>query len=182
MVDVKRIKYPRTMNMPHSKSNSSDDVWWKDYSAFEGKEVIVSEKLDGEATSIYPDGTVHARSLETAHHPSRSWIKQYASMFHRDIPEGYRVCGENMYAWHSIFYAELPTYFFVYGIYDDNNRCISWDEVEDMCLMLDLKTVPVIYRGQWDQPLQNLRVALEFFCPITNFGFHHANATIQDIR
>lgn len=152
-----RKKYPRTMNFPWSQSNSSDDVWWKDSSPFFGKQVIVTEKLDGECTSIYPDGTVHARSLETSHHPSRSWVKKFAAAFAHEIPEGWRICGENLYAWHSIFYTDLPTYFFVYGIYDDKNICLSWDQVEEMCVLLGLQTVPVIYKGEWDESLvQNL--------------------------
>mgnify|MGYP001619986066 CR=1 FL=1 len=146
-----RIKYPRTMNFEWSGSNSSDDVWWKNCDAFKDQRVVMTEKLDGECTSIYPDGTCHARSLETAHHPSRSWIKKYAATFAHDIPEGWRVCGENLYAWHSIYYIDLPTYFFVYGIYDHNNICISWDQTVEMCELLGINTVPVIYQGEWDE-------------------------------
>lgn len=150
---MNKIKYPRTMNFSWSKSNSSDDVWWRDSNPFYGEDVVMTEKLDGECTTIYQDGTVHARSLDSNHHPSRSWIKQQAARFAHEIPKGYRICGENLFAWHSIFYTDLPTYFFVYGIYDNNNNCLSWDEVEEMCEMLDLHTVPVIYHGAWDEKL-----------------------------
>lgn len=146
-----RTKYPRTKNLPFSQSNSSDDVWWKDCAAFEGKHVVVTEKLDGECTTIYPDGWTHARSLDSGPHPSRSWIKQYAASWAYEIPQGYRVCGENLYAWHSIFYTELPTYFFVYGIYDADNLCLSWKDTEEFCQLLGLHTVPVLYRGLWDE-------------------------------
>ena len=146
-----KIKYPRTMNFPFSRSNSSDDVWWKNCSLFVGQDIVMTEKLDGECTTIYPDGHVHARSIDTNHHPSRSWVKQLAGRIARDIPDGWRICGENLYAWHSIFYTDLPSYFFVYGIYDQNNFCIGWDQVEEICELLDLQTVPVIYRGQWDE-------------------------------
>ncbi len=130
-----RTKYPRTMNLPWSGSESSDDVWWKDATAFDGKEVVVTEKMDGEATSIYPDGHVHARSIDTRHHDSRSWVKRLAASIAHDIPEGYRICGENVFAWHSIFYIDLPTYFFVYGIYD-GDLCLSWDDVKDDIVLL----------------------------------------------
>lgn len=148
-----RIKYPRTMNFSWSKSNSSDDVWWKDCKSFEGREVVMTEKLDGECTTIYQNGIVHARSLETTHHPSRSWVKQLAGRIAHQLPPRWRICGENLFAWHSIFYTDLPTYFFVYGIYDQNNNCVSWDQVEEMCEMLDLHTVPVIYQGDWNEEL-----------------------------
>ena len=145
-----RTKYPRTMNLPWSHSESSDDVWWDDCADFEGKEIVLTEKLDGECTTIYPDGHVHARSIDTSHHPSRSWIKQEAARFAHDIPAGYRICGENVFAYHSIFYTELPSYFFVYGIYD-GDRCLSWDDVEELCVLLELQTVPVIHRGTWEE-------------------------------
>jgi hypothetical protein len=145
-----RTKYPRTMNLPWSGSESSDDVWWQDTMPFDGEEVVVTEKLDGECTSIYPDGHIHARSIDTRHHDSRSWVKQLTARIAHDIPKGYRICGENVFAWHSIFYKELPTYFFVYGIYN-GDYCVSWDEVEEICELLELQTVPVIYRGLWDE-------------------------------
>ena len=145
-----RTKYPRTMNMPHSGSNSSDDVWWEDCAPFDGKEVVVTCKLDGECTTIYPDGHVHARSIDTNHHPSRSWIKAFAAGVSYQFSDGTRICGENVFAWHSIFYTELPSYFFVFGIYNDE-VCVSWDEVSQICETLDIQTVPVIYRGVWDE-------------------------------
>lgn len=148
---MERTKYPRTFNLPHSQSNTSDDVWWEDCKLFEGKEVVVSEKIDGECISIYPDGHVHARSIDSRHHASRSWVKALAARIAHDIPQGFRVCGENLYAFHSIFYTELPSYFFVYGIYDEENNCISWDDVVEFCALLNLETVPVLYRGPWDE-------------------------------
>lgn len=150
---MERTKYPRTFNLPWSGSETSDDVWCSDCRFFEGKEVVVTEKIDGENTTIYPDGHTHARSVDSKHHPSRSWLKQYASTFAYQIPETLRICGENVFAYHSIFYDGLPSYFLVFGIYDDKNRCLAWDEVEDYCELLGLYTVPVLYRGPWDEKL-----------------------------
>lgn len=147
---MSRVKYPRTMNFAWSESNSSDDVWWKDSTRLAGKQVVVTEKMDGECTSIYPDGHIHARSIDTQHHPSRSWVKQLAGQIAHEIPQGWRICGENVYAYHSIFYTELPSYFLVYGVYD-GDRCLSWADTEEICSLLGLHTVPVIYKGLWDE-------------------------------
>jgi hypothetical protein len=145
-----RVKYPRTHQLPFSQSNSSDDVWWKDCSNFVGQEVVVSEKLDGESVAIYPDGFTHARSIDSGHHASRSWIKAFAPTFAWKIPEGHRICAENLTAWHSVFYTDLPTYLFVIGIYD-NQTCLSWDDTLALVKHLNLITVPVLYRGIWDE-------------------------------
>jgi hypothetical protein len=147
-----RIKYPRTMNFPWSGSNSSDDVWWKDATRFKGKRVIMTEKMDGECTTIYPDSHVHARSVDTDRHPSRTWVKQIAASFAYELPETMRMCGENVYAYHSIFYTELPSYFLAFGIYD-GDTCISWDEMKEFCEILGVHTVPVLYDGIWDEDL-----------------------------
>ena len=148
-----RVKYPRTFHLPWSDSSSSDDCWWgaKDLkNNFGDKEVVMTEKLDGECTTVYPDGHIHARSIDSKHHPSRSWMKSFTSEFAYKIPDGWRVCGENVYAFHSIFYKKLTSYFFVYGVYD-RDRCIPWDDVEKLCEELGLMTVPIIWRGQWDE-------------------------------
>jgi hypothetical protein len=145
-----KVKYPRTWHLPWSDSNSSDDVWWKDCSGFEGHEVIVTEKLDGENTNLYRE-YMHARSLDTSHHPSRDWMKKFWGGIRYDIDPGYRFCGENLYAYHSILYTELPTYFFLFGIYDDRNVCFSWDHIVDYAAVLGLTTAPVLYRGIWDE-------------------------------
>ena len=56
-----RVKYPKTRHF-HFSNTSSDDVILGDYSGFKGEEVVVTEKMDGENTTIYRDG-MHAREL-----------------------------------------------------------------------------------------------------------------------
>lgn len=148
-----RTKYSRTPHLPFSPGATDDDRMLRDCFCFESKEIVITEKLDGECTTVYSDGYTHARSLDSASHPSRSWIKQYASQWAHELEPGFRVCGENLYAFHSILYTQLPTYFFVFGIYDSDNRCLSWSETEDWCSLLGLHTVPVRYRGPWRQDL-----------------------------
>lgn len=148
----KLVKYPRTMNFPWSDSNSSDDVWWTqaDVDRLIGRDIVTTEKLDGECTTMYSDH-IHARSMDSGHHPSRAWVKKLHGTIAHEIPKDWRVCGENLYAYHSVFYTDLPGYFFVFGIYDDKNRCLSWDDTLEMCELLGLQTAPVIYRGPWDE-------------------------------
>ncbi len=141
-------KYPRTPHLPWSISATSDDVWSD--ANFVDQEVIVTEKMDGECTTMYSDH-IHARSISSNHHPSRSWVKQLHASIQKDIPQGWRICGENLFAYHSILYTDLPSYFMCFGIYDDKNTCLSWDDTVDLCTMLGLETVPVIYRGKYDE-------------------------------
>jgi len=147
-----RCKYPRTFHFPWSPGATSDDKVLDSVGHFVGRRVVVTEKLDGENTSIYADSYSHARSMDSAHHPSRAWIKaQVAPLMVGNLPEGWRVCGEGVYARHSIGYDRLPSYFLVFAIYDENNRCLSWDETVEWCALLGLEHVPVIYDGPWDE-------------------------------
>ena len=150
------MKYPRTMNLPWSDTQSRDDVFIQDCSCFEGKQVVITEKLDGENTNLYgvsdqyPNGRFHARSQETNHHPSRTWIKQLLAGICFQIPKCDQLCGENLYAHHSIFYTELPSYFFLFNMVRDY-VVLSWEEIEYTAESLFLETAPVLYRGLWDE-------------------------------
>ena len=144
------IKYPRTLHLPFSLGRSSDDKVLHSTEHFHGKQVVVTEKMDGENCSIYRDA-IHARSLDSANHPSRAWVKQLQAAIGHDIPADYRLCGENMYAKHSIAYNNLPSYFMLFSIWDGQNNCLNWDSTEEWAKLLDIETVPVIYRGIYDE-------------------------------
>lgn len=151
---MEKLKYPRTYHFPWSLGSTDDDkILTQDEvnSIFENQLVIVTEKLDGENTTIYFDGTMHARSLDSQSNETRSWVKHLATNLIRTIPNNWRICGENVYAKHTISYDELSTYFYVFGIYDDNNNCLSWDDTVKYCHEWKLQTVPVKYYGIWDQ-------------------------------
>jgi RNA ligase len=117
-------KYCRTYHLPFSRGLINDDKRIEDEFCFDGKTVEISIKLDGENSSIYNDG-YHARSLSSAHHPSRTWLKGFIPTFQHLIPENWRICGENLYAKHSIEYTELETYFYVFNIWNAENYCLS---------------------------------------------------------
>lgn len=146
------VKYSRTMHLPWSPGLTNDDRVHKDLSGFEGQEVIVTEKLDGENTSMYRD-YFHARSLDSDSHPTQSWARQFHAKMKHNIPEGWRVCAENLYAKHSIKYINLPSYLIAFSIWNEKNQCLSWDDYVEWCRLLELTGQEVIYRGIWDEKL-----------------------------
>jgi hypothetical protein len=144
------VKYPRTHHLPWSEGVNDDDRVLPSLEAFQEQRVIVTEKMDGENTTLYRDYT-HARSVDGRGHPSRNWVKQFWSRMSADIPEGWRVCGENLYARHSIQYDELPTYFMGFSIWNERNVCLSWDETLEWFALMGVTPVPVLYDGPFDQ-------------------------------
>lgn len=93
---------------------------------------------------------LHARSLDSKHHESRSWLKALHGQIKHEIPDDWRICGENMYARHSIPYTNLESYFYVYSIWE-KGRALSWDDTVAYCDVLSLSHVPVLWRGTWDE-------------------------------
>ena len=152
------VKYPRTLHLPWSDTIGDDgDHVLESLHAFEGQEVVVSEKLDGENTTLYRTH-LHARSLDSGHHPSRGWIKNFHARLAPHIPSGVRINGENLFALHSIPYESLPSYFVVFGIWR-GDTLLSWDETTELCTDLEarrgelLATAPVLFRGEWNEKM-----------------------------
>jgi len=144
------VKYPRTHHLPWSQSINSDDRVIESLAAFIGKRVIVSEKMDGENTSMYSD-YIHARSVDGRSHASRDWVKGYWGRISIDIPPQWRLCGENLFAKHSIHYTELETYFMGFSLWNERNVCLSWDATLEWFELMGVTPVPVLYDGIFDE-------------------------------
>lgn len=145
-----RVKYPRTYHLPWSPGVTKDDRVMPSTEVFEQNEVVITIKMDGENTTLYQD-YLHARSINYEPHESRSRVKAMHAAIARDIPEGWRVCGENLYAKHSIGYTSLAAHFLVFSVWDATNTCLSWDETIEWATLLGFKTVPLLYRGGWNE-------------------------------
>ncbi|WP_329391219.1 AAA family ATPase [Streptomyces sp. NBC_01351] len=152
-----RTHYPRTPHLPWSPGAAADDVRASGLAGLAGREVVVTEKLDGENTTLYADG-LHARSLDSAHHPSRAWVKGLQGRIGAGIPDGRRVCGENLYARHSIPYEDLDSWFYGFSVWD-GERCLDWDRTVRFLRGLGVPTPRVLWRGVFDErALRKLRL------------------------
>ncbi|MFB7782972.1 RNA ligase family protein [Streptomyces vinaceus] len=152
-----RTHYPRTPHLPWSPGAAADDVRAAGLAGLAGREVVVTEKLDGENTSLYPDG-LHARSLDSGHHPSRAWVKGLQSRIGPGIPAGWRVCGENLYARHSLPYEDLDSWFYGFSVWD-GEHCLDWDRTVRFLHGLGVPTPRVLWRGVFDErALRRLRL------------------------
>lgn len=146
-----RVKYPRTYHLPWSPGVTDDDRVMDDPDAtFGDARVVVTEKVDGECTTMYRD-YLHARSVDYAPHPSRDRVRALHASIAHDIPEGWRLCGENVYAQHSIAYDALPSYFLLFSIWNDRNECLSWEDTDLWARLLGLQVVPRLWIGPWPE-------------------------------
>ena len=143
------MKYPRTPHLPFSPGATSDDKWISQKSLESLKtssDLLVTEKMDGGNITFYRD-YFHGRSIDSGVH---AWEKRTASLWGQvryEIPDKWRISGESMYARRSVSYEDLPGVFMVFGIWDETNTLLSWDDTQEWADLLGLPVVPVLYRG-----------------------------------
>jgi hypothetical protein len=109
--------------------------------------LVITEKLDGENCGMSSKG-VYARSH--AAFTTSPWSREVRSIHEgikSSIDEDVFIFGENMEGIHSIEYSNLTSYFYIFGV-RDNNIWIPWEGVEEYAYLLDLPTVPVLFKGQ----------------------------------
>jgi len=144
-------KYGRTFHLPRSPGATSDDKIMASINGLKIGDLVVTEKMDGENTTIHAGGC-HARSPDGGYHSSRDWIKAFGAGIAPQLAEDERIIGENLYARHSITYHSLPSYFlgFAWIIGDEIQ---PWDMTLARFQELNIQHVPIMYRGPYKQSL-----------------------------
>lgn len=148
-------KYPRTFHFPFSEGATNDDRIQSDWQSILQHELVVTEKLDGENSCIKSSG-VYARSHGAVNR--NPWARPMWDIWERvgHTLGDLHIFGENMYAVHSITYAEMEHYFYIFAI-RDGDTWLSWNEVLEYAQILELPVTPVVQRGHFtEQTLKNL--------------------------
>lgn len=156
-----KTKYPRSYHFSYSPGAKNDDRINNDVSTLLGPDIIITEKMDG-SNCAFSNVAVFGRShVEPT---KNSWdVKMWElhSRIKSDIEDDMFIFGENMYGVHSIEYSELTSYFYMFGI-RYKNTWLSWDDVEEYSYLLDIPTVPVLFKGMTtvDKVLEKLVIDL----------------------
>jgi hypothetical protein len=145
-----KTKYPRTYHLPYSLGLGNDDkkaVDWQENII--GKEIVITEKLDGQNSSMTING-VFARS-----HSTPSTFDWDRNLWERGgtydqiktwLDEDTIIYGENLYGIHSIEYNRLPAYYFIFALRIEDDFT-SWEIVEGYSELVEIPTVPVLFKG-----------------------------------
>ena len=123
-------KYARSFHLPWSLGTTSDDRISKSVDSLIGINIVITEKLDGSNTAFTKNGVYGRSHVEFTRNPwdIKSW--DIWNRISRNIDEDVYIFGEGMYGIHSIEYSNLKSYFYIFGV-RDNNIWISWDQVEE---------------------------------------------------
>jgi len=147
------MKYPRTYHVPFSPGATKDDKKLKDgwFEYYRGKEIVVTEKLDGENSCLCQKG-VFARS-----HGAETRSPWSINLWGDNglywkvkglIDDDLLIFGENLYGEHSIHYEKLRDYFHVFACYNETtDKWWSWDDVKFVSKVLGVPHVPTLWRG-----------------------------------
>ena len=141
-------KYLRTPHLPFSPGGTNDDRRLKSVDHLLGKEIVITEKMDG-SNLCFTSGGVFARSHSgPPRHPSFDAAKAAWAMLRPKIQDNESNFGEWCLACHSIIYSALPGFFLFFGVrLDVTQEWLSWDEVIARGQDLDVPTTPVLWRG-----------------------------------
>lgn len=151
-------KYGRTFHLPISPGATNDDKIMPSIEGLMVSDLVITEKMDGENTTIHHHGT-HARSPDSRYHPSRDWIKRFAACISPKLEANERIVGENLFARHSISYDALTSYFLGFSwIIGDEIQ--SWDLTVKRFKSLGITPVPILYRGPFEKDLFEETAAL----------------------
>lgn len=141
-------KYNRTPHFPWSKGSTNDDKIAKDISSLIGCPIVITEKCDGSNTCLEKNGCFSRAHSGPPTHPSFDQFKALHASLKHHINDGLQIFGEWLYAKHSIQYSKLPGYFLLFALRDlEKDEWCSWDDVEMWSRILNLPTVPVLYKG-----------------------------------
>ena len=140
-------KYNRTYHLPWSPGSTNDDRISNNVESLIGIEIVITEKLDGENTGMKDEG-VYARSH--AAFTTSAWSREVRQLHKMKVEgqlgEDVFLFGENMEGIHSIEYTNLDSYFYIFGV-RDSGVWIPWYQVEEYSYLLDIPTVPVLFKG-----------------------------------
>lgn len=157
------IKYPRTPHLFGSQGTADDKHLGEKESVrfINHQSLIAEEKIDGTNVGIHfgTDGQLFLQCrghlITEGMHAQYDLFKQWALVKRNELEsrleDRYILFGEWVYARHSVYYTNLPHYFFEFDIYDKTRHAFL--DLRQRLERLDgsgIETVPIVHRG----PLQ----------------------------
>lgn len=142
MILIDQFSYPEIYHFPWSKRNNQGDLGIETFSRygvipsiqqFEGLQIVVTEKYSDKCLSLHQN--LSSQLLEN------KWDKRFSK-----LPQEYKIIGRNLKKGNILFIE----WFEVISIFDENNVCLSWEEIEFYCKLLNFRMIQVIWKGIWD--------------------------------
>ena len=143
-MSASRVKYPRTPHLPWSPGMTSDDrvVSQDGIFTLSSSPLVMTEKMDGGNVTLMRDA-FYARSTDSGTPRWEKFAKAEWARVAHDIPDGWRVSAESMWARRSVPYEGLDSPVLVFGMWSKTSL-LSWEDTQEWAAILGLSTVPVL--------------------------------------
>ena len=139
-------KYNRSNHLFFSPNLQNDDRKADTIDTLLNREVIITEKLDGSNTCFTKEFCFGRSHAAPTNNPWDVKVRELHSILKHSLSEDLWLFGEGMEAIHSITYSNLTSVFYLFNI-KYGNKWLSWQEVEEYAYLLNIPTVPVLYKG-----------------------------------
>jgi hypothetical protein len=154
------IKYPRTPHLFGSQGTEDDKHLGEPESNrfIADQSLIVEEKIDGTNVGIHFTsagqmvlqcrGHLITQGMHAQYDLFKQWTAVKRDIIEERLEDRHILFGEWVYARHSVYYRQLPHYFFEFDIYDKEQEAFL--SLEQRLTLLDgtgIETVPVLHRG-----------------------------------
>lgn len=136
-------KYSRSLHAPPSLGTTSDDRFLPPnyLEAFAAMDrLVLTEKLDGQNNCFNKHGVFARTHAAPSAHPWDKPLWDRWQLIKTEL-KNLEIFGENMYGIHSIAYADIESYFYVFAV-REGERWLSWEVVKFYAALLDFPTVP----------------------------------------
>jgi hypothetical protein len=187
------VKYPRTPHLVGSKGTDDDKHLSEadSHRFLADGSLIVEEKLDGTNVGIRftDDGDMvlqcRGHLITDGMHPQYDLFKQWGavkrSVLEDMLADQFILFGEWVYARHSVYYRQLPHYFFEFDIYDKHGA--EFLSLERRLAILEgtgIQTVPVIHVGALDRQKLGALIGPSRFDSVFENPFTHCTDTLME--
>jgi len=153
-------KYPRTPHLAGSRFQPGDeDLSVVSLDHLNGQHLVVEEKLDGanSAISFSPQGQLLLQSRghfldggprERHFGLMKAWATRHQAALRDVLGSRFVMYGEWLYAKHTIFYDQLPHYFYEFDLFDKERELfLTTDERRKLLNGLPVLSAPVLFSG-----------------------------------
>ncbi len=171
-------RYPRTPCWPTSPSVPRGDRIMADAPGLAGREIVITEKLDGANTLVHR-GNVYGRSGDSAA-PWMGMVKKHHAW---KLPcEPRLLYGENLYPVHSIEYSPMtaPSTFRAFALMDEDGTFTSFSALEKLCADLEIPVAPVLFRGECGSFLELDSLIHKFHALSSALGGEREGVVVRD--
>lgn len=169
-MDFEIKKYPRTPHLRGSRLQAGDeDLSQIPFSEIRGKHIVIEEKVDGanSAISFGENGELLLQSRghyltggyrERHYDLMKQWAMSHRESFFTALGTRYIMYGEWLYAKHSVYYDELPSYFLEFDIFDrENGLFLDTPSRGSITRKIAVCSVPVLAGGIFDSEKEVLK-------------------------